>query len=47
MLKMGAWILGTEPELLLKSRWVLPTKMLETGYTLKHLVLKAAFKTSL
>ncbi|MBC7588703.1 MAG: DUF1731 domain-containing protein [Chitinophagaceae bacterium] len=44
MLKMGAWILGTETELLLKSLSILPTKMLESGCTLRHPVLKIAFK---
>ena len=28
LLKIGAAIIGTETELLLKSRWVLPTKLL-------------------
>lgn len=36
MLKMGAAIIGTETELVLKSRWVVPTKILETGFTFKY-----------
>jgi uncharacterized protein (TIGR01777 family) len=44
MLKLGAAIIGTETELLLKSRWVLPTKMLEAGYTFKYPTLQEAFK---
>ncbi len=32
MLKVGAFLIGTEPELVLKSRWVLPTKILATGF---------------
>jgi uncharacterized protein (TIGR01777 family) len=32
MLKLGAPIIGTEVELVLKSRWVVPTKILQTGY---------------
>jgi uncharacterized protein (TIGR01777 family) len=36
MLKLGAWVIGTETELVLKSRWVVPTKLLETGYILKY-----------
>lgn len=32
MLKIGALIIGTETELILKSRWVLPTKILATGF---------------
>jgi len=31
MLQIGAPLIGTELELVLKSRWVLPTKILETG----------------
>jgi NAD dependent epimerase/dehydratase family enzyme len=30
MLKIGAAIIGTETELLLKSRWVLPARILDT-----------------
>ncbi len=32
MLKMGAAVIGTETELLLKSRWVIPTKIMATGF---------------
>ncbi|MEZ5016451.1 MAG: TIGR01777 family oxidoreductase [Flavipsychrobacter sp.] len=32
MLKMGALLIGTETELILKSRWVVPTRLLEEGY---------------
>jgi uncharacterized protein len=32
MLQLGAWAIGTETELLLKSRWVVPTKIQETGF---------------
>jgi len=32
-LKMGAAIIGTETELVLKSRRVVPRKILEAGYT--------------
>lgn len=35
MLKIGAWLLGTEAELVLKSRYVLPEKLLKAGYTFK------------
>jgi uncharacterized protein (TIGR01777 family) len=35
LLKAGAVIIGTETELILKSRWVLPTKLLETGFDFK------------
>lgn len=36
MLKIGALIIGTEPELILKSRWVLPTKLTEAGFKFSH-----------
>lgn len=42
MLKMGAAVIGTETELVLKSRWVVPTKMLETGFHFKYPHLKDA-----
>jgi len=32
MLKIGAFIIGTETELLLKSRWVIPEKLLDYKY---------------
>ena len=43
MLKMGAAIIGTETELILKSRWVLPTKLLETGYHFEFDTINKAF----
>ncbi|GGK76219.1 TIGR01777 family oxidoreductase [Rufibacter glacialis] len=33
MLEIGAFLLGTETELLLKSRWVAPARLLQAGYT--------------
>lgn len=42
MLKTGAAIIGTETELVLKSRWVLPTKILATGFQFKHPMLQNA-----
>jgi len=36
MLRIGTFLIGTEPELILKSRWVVPTKILETGFQFKH-----------
>ncbi len=44
MLKTGAVIIGTETELILKSRWVLPTKILQTGFRFKYPLLEEAFK---
>jgi uncharacterized protein (TIGR01777 family) len=32
MLRLGAFAIGTETELLLKSRWVVPTRLLAVGY---------------
>lgn len=42
MLAAGAWLLGTEIELLLKSRWVLPARLTEAGYTFKVYDIKKA-----
>ncbi len=36
LLAAGAAIIGTEPELLLKSRWVIPTRLLQEGFTFKY-----------
>lgn len=33
LLTLGAWIIGTETELILKSRWVMPTSLLDVGYS--------------
>lgn len=44
MLKIGAAVIGTETELILKSRWVLPTKLLQAGYQFKYPVLEDAAK---
>lgn len=45
MLKMGAAVIGTEPELILKSRWVLPTRLLGTNFQFQYPSLKSAFAT--
>ena len=44
MLAIGAAIIGTETELILKSRWVLPTKILATGFQFKYALLTTAIK---
>jgi uncharacterized protein (TIGR01777 family) len=36
MLEVGAFFLRTETELILKSRWVLPTRLLEEGFQFKY-----------
>ena len=42
MLAIGARLIGTEKELLLKSRWVIPTKLLQTGFTFRYPTLAEA-----
>ena len=37
-------LIGTETELLLKSRWVLPTKLLATGFLFKYEKLEDAMR---
>ena len=44
MLKIGARLIGTEPELILKSRWVLPTRIMQTGFEFKFSILENAFR---
>jgi uncharacterized protein len=44
MLAVGAAIIGTEPELILKSRWVVPTKLLKVGFTFSFPYIEDAFK---
>jgi uncharacterized protein (TIGR01777 family) len=36
LLKIGALVIGTETELILKSRWVLPAKLLKEGFEFKY-----------
>ena len=36
LLELGALIIGTETELILKSRWVLPTRLLKSGYQFRY-----------
>ena len=44
MLAIGAAVIGTEAELILKSRWVIPTKLLEAGFVFKYPFLKEAIE---
>jgi len=44
LLAIGAFIIKTEPELILKSRWVVPEKLLSEGYTFKFPTLETALK---
>jgi uncharacterized protein len=43
MIRIGTKLIGTEAELVLKSRWVIPTRILETGFQFKYPLLKDAF----
>ena len=42
LLKKGAVIIKTETELILKSRWVIPQRLKEDGYTFKFPFLEQA-----
>lgn len=42
VLEIGAWLIRTETELLLKSRWVIPRRLLESGFTFTHTTLDSA-----
>jgi uncharacterized protein (TIGR01777 family) len=42
LLDVGAAIIGTEPELILKSRWVLPNKLIAAGYVFQFPDLRSA-----
>ncbi|WP_207512331.1 epimerase [Longitalea luteola] len=42
MLEAGAALIGTETELILKSRWVYPARMLRSGFTFKYNALEHA-----
>lgn len=44
MIKLGALLRGTEPELVLKSRRVIPEKLLNAGFRFKFNVVEAAFE---
>jgi NAD dependent epimerase/dehydratase family enzyme len=44
LLEVGAWLIGTETELLLKSRWVTPRKALDEGFQFKFPHLEDALR---
>ena len=44
LLRWGARIIGTETELLLKSRWVVPTRLQETGFVFRYPRLETALQ---
>jgi uncharacterized protein (TIGR01777 family) len=45
-LKIGVWLLRTETELILKSRWVIPTRLVNEGYKFKVENVKQAIALS-
>lgn len=47
LLKLGAIVIGTETELVLKSRWVVPARLQQAGYQFKYPQLKAAVEECL
>lgn len=44
MLEIGAFILRTETELILKSRRVAPSKLIDSGFTFQHLAMPEALR---
>jgi len=42
LLEIGAALINTETELILKSRWVLPERLTEKGYVFNHSQLEKA-----
>jgi hypothetical protein len=36
LLEIGALVIGTETELILKSRWVLPKRLLDSGFVFQY-----------
>lgn len=47
MLEIGTWLLRTETELILKSRWVIPSRLILSGYTFKVPFIDEAIEKSL
>ena len=43
LLRIGAVLINTEPELILKSRWVIPDKLIKNGYRFSFPELEGAF----
>jgi NAD dependent epimerase/dehydratase family enzyme len=44
MLEPAMWVLRTEPELVLKSRWVLPGRLTAASYRFEHPELEDALR---
>ena len=47
LLKMGAVLIKTETELVLKSRWVIPERLLQEGFNFKYKTINEALKNIL
>ncbi|OMC70589.1 TIGR01777 family protein [Paenibacillus sp. FSL H7-0326] len=47
MLEMGAIVIRTETELILKSRWVVPERLLEEGFEFKYPTIQTTLKSVL
>lgn len=47
LLEIGAHVIKTEPELVLKSRWVIPEKLLAAGYNFEFPTIQSAIKNIL
>jgi len=47
LLKAGAYLINTETELILKSRWVIPKKLLEEGFVFNYPTLNKALENIL
>ena len=45
MLEPAMWVLRTEPELVLKSRWVTPERLVDAGFAFAHTDLEEALRT--
>jgi NAD dependent epimerase/dehydratase family enzyme len=44
LLEIGSVVIGTETELILKSRWVLPQRLLDSGFKFEYATADAAVK---
>ncbi|WP_022892012.1 DUF1731 domain-containing protein [Agromyces subbeticus] len=47
MLELGSAVIRTETELVLKSRWVVPERLLDAGYAFEHPELEPALRSIL
>jgi hypothetical protein len=47
LLALGALLIGTETELILKSRWVVPKRLTDAGYVFEYPTINEAIKACL